>query len=183
MMPELSLNILDVVQNSIAYHATLVQISVTIDSYNNSLTIIIKDNGIGMSKEQLSHVTDPFYTTRTTRNVGLGVPFFKLAATLTGGRFYITSTQNVGTKIIAIFLLSSIDCMPLGDITSTLYSLITTNDTIDFLYTYSNNNKSFSFDTRELRKILDNIPFYATEVSTFIKNYLVEHQQEVDANS
>lgn len=180
MLPEISLNILDIVQNSIHAHANLIQITISNDTNANTLTVIIEDNGCGMTSEQVTQVIDPFYTTRTTRKVGLGVPFFRSAALITGGSFDIVSSLNSGTTITAVFLTSSIDCMPLGDITSTILILITMNETIDFLYTYSNQNKSFSLDTRELRQILGDIPFSTPDVKNFIQSYLYEHQLEVD---
>ena len=86
MMPEISLNILDVAQNSVSADATLIEISAEADTRKDRLVIMVRDNGRGMSPEQVSRVADPFYTTRTTRRVGLGVPFFKMAAELSGGR-------------------------------------------------------------------------------------------------
>lgn len=181
MLPEISLHILDVVQNSIDAHANLIEISIYTDFVNHTLSVTIKDNGCGMSSEQLEQVIDPFYTTRTTRNVGLGIPFFRFAALQTGGSFTISSTPNLETTVIAIFHQSNIDCIPLGDIISTILILITMNESIDFLYTYSNANKSFSLDTRELRLTLGNIPFSTPEIKDFIKCYLYEHQLEVDS--
>lgn len=180
MMTELSLNVLDVANNSVSARASLIEITVRIQESTDLLTIIICDNGCGMTKEKLSKVDDPFYTTRTTRNVGLGIPFFKQSALSTGGNFIIESAPEVGTKVVATFRLTHIDRMPLGDINSTIYTLITQNLDIDFLYTYELNDKLFQLDTREFRKILGNIPMNAPEVSDYIKEYLEENQHEVD---
>ena len=89
MMPEISLNILDVAENSTRAKASLVTIIVDVQTSPDTLTVVIEDDGCGMSEEQLSAVTDPFFTTRTTRKVGLGVPFFKQAAESTDGSFSI----------------------------------------------------------------------------------------------
>lgn len=180
MMTELSLNILDVTNNSIRASATEIVINLTIDADSDLLSILIKDNGKGMTKEQLSQVEDPFFTTRTTRSVGLGVPFFRLAALNTGGTFEIQSTQHVGTTVLATFCLSHIDRMPLGDITSTIHMLITMNDSIRFIYTYSYNGRKFVLDTKEFRDALGDIPFITKEVSTYIREYLEENKKEVD---
>ena len=102
-MQELSLNILDVAQNSIKAKATLITIRLHKNTKDKTLTISIEDNGCGMSKQQVEQVIDPFYTTRTTRKVGLGVPFFKMSAELTGGSFTIDSEPNVGTKVKALY--------------------------------------------------------------------------------
>lgn len=180
MLPELSLNILDIAENSIRANASLVQINITTDTTKDILSISIEDNGCGMSKEQIEQVEDPFFTTRTTRKVGLGIPFLKQAALGTNGTFHIRSKQNKGTQVITTFTLSHIDRMPLGDITSTIHTLVTFNTQTDFLYTYTYNKESFSLDTREFKKILDGVPLNTPEVSAYIKEYLIENKQDVD---
>lgn len=182
MLPEISLNILDVAQNSITAGATLTEITVDIDSTADKLTVCINDNGCGMNEEQLRAVTDPFYTTRKTRKIGLGVPFFKMAAENTGGSFSINSELGVGTKVKAVFGLTHIDRMPLGDMTFTIHTLVTLNCDIDFLYRYTVDGKSFTLDTREFREILGGVPFNTFEVSEYIKSYLTENSDEVNGD-
>lgn len=181
MMTEISLNILDVAENSIRAGAPLTEISVRADKAADTLTVIIKDNGCGMTKEQIERVTDPFYTTRKTRKVGLGVPFFKLAAEASGGSFEITSEVGVGTVVKAVFGLSNIDRMPLGDMTGTIHALVTLNPAVDFLYTYEIDGRGFTLDTREFREILGDVSFNEPEVSQYIREYLTENKAEVDA--
>lgn len=180
MMTELSLNVLDVANNSISARASMISILIQIQHKLDTLIIRIADNGCGMKEDQLEQVEDPFYTTRTTRNIGLGVPFFKMAALQTGGSFHIESTPNVGTTITAVFVLSHIDRMPLGDMNSTIHTLITLNPQIDFLYKYQFDDKEFQLDTKSFRQILGDIPLNAPEVSAFIKSYLKENQTEID---
>ena len=181
MMPELSLNILDVTENSIKADANQIEIVVAIDNLEDTLSIQIKDNGKGMSKEQLELVQDPFYTTRTTRRVGLGVPFLKQAALGTGGTFEIDSELGKGTKLEAIFKLSHIDRMPLGDITATIHALVVFNEGIRFLYTYQYDQNQFTLDTEEFREILgDGVSFGEPAVSKFIQEYLETNKSEVD---
>ena len=108
-MRELSLNVMDITQNSISAGATEIGISVFESEVSEELIITITDNGKGMTEEQVKSVTDPFYTTRTTRPVGLGIPLFKMEAEMTGGDFEIKSTVGVGTTVIARFVTSSID--------------------------------------------------------------------------
>jgi anti-sigma regulatory factor (Ser/Thr protein kinase) len=180
MMTEISLNVLDVANNSVRANADLIELSILIHRDTDTLTIIISDNGCGMTKEQLAKVEDPFFTTRTTRGVGLGVPFFKQAALSTGGSFSVESDIGVGTKVTATFVLSHIDRMPLGDMNSTVYTLITMNTQIDFLYTYEIDEKFFQLDTREFRRILGDVPLDAPQVSAYIKDYLEENQEEVN---
>lgn len=180
MMPELSLNILDVAENSIRANASLVIIKVKADIERDTLTVLIKDDGCGMSKEQAQQVTDPFFTTRTTRKVGLGIPFFKQAAEGTGGHFCIKSEEGVGTEVEAVFGLSHIDRMPLGDINATIHMLIVFNEQTDFCYTYSYGEQEFVLDTREFKEILGNVSLKEAEVSRFIKEYLDTNKEEVD---
>lgn len=180
MMTEISLNVLDVAENSIRAKADFIQISVTVDSVSDRMTIVIADNGCGMTAEQIAQVEDPFFTTRTTRSVGLGVPFFKYAAEITGGEFRIKSEPGKGTEVTAVFVLSHIDRMPLGDMNSTIQTLITFNTDIDFLYTYTIDEKSFSLSTSEFREILGEIPFDSPEVTAYIKDYLRENTEEVN---
>lgn len=180
MLPEISLNILDVAQNSVRAGAKLTEISVEIDTAADTLSVIIKDNGCGMTPEQVQRVADPFFTTRTTRKIGLGVPFFKMAAENTGGSFSIESEVGKGTVVTAVFGLSHIDRMPLGDMTFTIHSLVTLNRDIDFVYRYSVDGRSFALDTREFREILGGVPLNTPEVSAYIKEYLEENKAEVD---
>lgn len=180
MMTEISLNILDVVQNSVRAEAKCVEININVQKKADTLKVIIRDNGKGMSQVQLENVTDPFYTTRTTRKVGLGIPFFKLAAESTGGRFEILSEKGVGTKVTALFVLSHIDRMPLGNMVSTIHTLVTMNTDMDFIYTYTVDDESFTLDTRTFREILGDVPFNTPEVSKYIKEYLSENEKEVN---
>ena len=179
MMPEISLNVLDVAENSTRAEASLVIITVKADTASDELTIVIKDDGCGMTPEMVKNVTDPFFTTRKTRRVGLGVPFFKLAAEMSGGRFSIESEVGVGTTVTAVFGLTNVDRMPLGDMTSTMHSLITMHEDTDFLYTYSYDSDSFTLDTREFREVLGGVPFSEPEVSQYIREYLRENEAEV----
>lgn len=180
MMTELSLNVLDVAQNSVKAKASLIEISVVIDSAADRLSIVIKDNGCGMSGETLKNVTDPFYTTRTTRKVGLGVPFFKMAAEITGGSFEIVSELGKGTTVTAVFVLSSIDRMPLGDMPGTIETLVVYNTGIDFIYTYKVDDEQFVLSTSEMKEILGGIPLNNPEVAAYIRDFLRENTDSVN---
>ncbi len=183
MMTEISLNVLDVANNSIRAGADLIEISVHIQKALDMLTITIADNGCGMTQEQVNMVEDPFFTTRTTRKIGLGIPFFKMAALNTEGTFHIDSTLGIGTTVTASFKLSHIDRMPLGDMNSTIHTLITLNTQIDFVYTYGYDENSFTLDTRQFREILNEVPLNSPEVSDYIKEYLAENQRETDGGN
>ena len=180
MMTEIALNILDVAENSISAGASLITIEVRIRREQDRLSVVITDDGCGMDNEQVKRVQDPFFTTRTTRKVGLGVPFFKQAAESTGGSFEITSKKGTGTVVKADFVLSHIDRMPLGDINSVIYTLLTFNEAVAFHYIYEFDGKSFELDSREMKEILGHVPFQTPEVSAFIKEYLKENKWETD---
>lgn len=182
-MTEISLNILDVAENSTKAGASLVTITVEADFPADLLTVVIADNGCGMTPDEVSRVTDPFFTSRTTRKVGLGVPFFKYAAESTGGTFSIESQKNVGTTVTATFILSHIDRMPLGDINATIHTLVVYNPGTDFVYHYGYNGRSFTMDTREFKEILGDIPFDTPEISAYIMEFLNENKLETDGGA
>lgn len=158
-------------------------ITVETDFTLDRLTVSIKDDGCGMTPEQVNNVTDPFFTSRTTRKVGLGVPFFKYAAESTGGSFTIESRPGEGTEVTAVFVLSHIDRMPLGDMNATIHTLIVYHPNTDFLYTYQYNDQAFTLDTRQFREILGDIPFDSPEISAYIMDYLTENQLEADGGA
>jgi len=179
MMQELSMNILDVTENSVEAGASLVSICIDEQPEKDILTVTITDNGRGMTPEQVKNVTDPFYTTRSTRKVGLGVPFFKMAAELTGGKLDIQSTPGVGTHLSASFGLSSVDLMPLGNINETICTLIQCNPHIDFIYTRRLKDAEMTLDTREFRRILDGVELSDPQVSKFIREFLTENTSDL----
>lgn len=179
MMPEISLNVLDVAENSTRAGAAHVTITVTADTAADTLTIVIGDDGCGMTPEQVAQVTDPFFTTRKTRRVGLGVPFFKMAAEMSGGTFAIESEPGVGTTVTAVFGFSNVDRMPLGDMASTMHTLITMHEDTDFIYRYTYDGDRFELDTAEMREILGGVSFSEPEVSQYIREYLAENEAEV----
>lgn len=178
-MRELSLHVLDIAQNSLSAGATLIELAVEEDSTADRLTIRVADNGCGMSPEQLRQVSDPFYTTRTTRRVGLGIPLFRMAAELTGGTLTLTSRVGEGTEVTAVFGRSHIDRSPLGDMEGTVLMLIRTNPDRDFVYRRTVDGCFFSLDTRELRTVLGDVPFSNPEVAAWIGGYLSEHIREL----
>lgn len=186
-MRELSLNVMDIAQNSISAGASLITVAVEEDVLGDTLSISISDNGRGMTPEQVEHVTDPFFTTRTTRSVGLGVPLFKMEAEMTGGSFSIQSTLGVGTSTSAVFKPSSVDMIPLGDINGTIGMLVLMNPDLDFVYTRkkrleSGEEREFALRTQELREVLgEDVPLNAPDVTLWVKEYLEENTAELEA--
>lgn len=179
-MTELSLNVLDIAQNSIKANASLVTVAVEKHTDSHMLSISVEDDGCGMTEEQVAHVVDPFYTTRTTRKVGLGVPFFKMSAEMTGGNFSISSRVGVGTKLLAEYHYDHIDMMPLGDMAATMVSLVSVNPKIDFVYSFSCDGEGFAMDTREVKTVLEGMPVNSSEVLVFIRDFINENQSEID---
>lgn len=178
-MRELSLNVLDIAQNSISARADLIEIEILEGTDKNELLIGIYDNGKGMTAEQLEAVRDPFFTTRTTRKVGMGIPLFKMAAEMTGGRLEIESEVGKGTRVKAFFNTSHLDFIPVGDMASTMVTLITMNEDIDFLYKRSVDEKAFTLDTRSLKEILGGVPFSEPSISAWLKDYIEEKTKEI----
>lgn len=174
-MKELSLHILDLAENSVKAGATKINISIDEDTERDLLTIELEDNGEGMSEDLLKKVEDPFVTSRTTRKVGLGIPLMKAAALRCEGDFKISSVIGKGTKVISIFKHSHIDRAPIGDIGQTIISLINANEKIDIVYKHSYNGNCFVFDTREIKKILGDVPIRSVEVILWIKDYINEN--------
>ena len=181
-MKELSLNILDVAKNSTAAGATRVEISLEL-AESGILTVSIIDNGCGMSEETLMGVTNPFYTTRKTRKVGMGLPLLKMAAEQTGGELRISSSTekgNSGTSLSATFDTKSIDCMPLGDIISTICILIAGSPDVDFLFTDKRQSGCVQLDTAQLREVLGSeISLAEPEIQMWIREYLEEQYQSI----
>lgn len=180
-MKELSLNVLDIAQNSIVAGASLITIETLEAVADDRLTIRIADNGRGMSAEQVKSVIDPFYTTRTTRKVGLGIPLFKMAAEMADGGLEIASAPGVGTTVTATFRLSHVDRMPIGDMEGTVSALIHMNPELDFVYRRSFGEKAFTLDTRELREVLEGVPLNTPEVNAWINEFLSENLKEIKA--
>jgi len=182
-MLELSLHILDIVENSTRAGATNTEITLVENTYKDTLFLEIKDNGSGMSEDALKKVLDPFYTTKTVRNVGLGLPMLAQATERTEGHFIIESKGGEGTRVAASFKLSHIDRQPLGDIASTLVTLIAGNPDVDFIYRHQHNNREYVLDTNDVKKEIDDVPINHVEVLHFIREHVQEGMKEIGAEA
>jgi len=151
-MEDLSLHILDIVENSIAAMARRIEIRIDEDMAKDLLTIEIKDDGKGMDEQTLKKALDPFFTTRTTRRVGLGLSLLAQAAKDSEGTFDLSSRPGEGTTVNATFRLSHPDCKPMGDIGQTMQVLVISHPEIDFLYEHKSDNSTYRFDTREISR-------------------------------
>ena len=176
-MKELSLNVLDIAENSVKAGAKLIRI--LLDETDDTLTMTVADDGCGMREEIVRGVMDPFYTTRTTRKVGLGIPLLKLAAEQTGGNVHVTSRHESeypdshGTETVALFYKNHIDFTPMGDIISTVTTLIQGSPDIDFEFRHTSKEHKVLLDTRQMREILGaEIPLNDPEILSWIAQYL-----------
>ena len=176
-MKELSLNILDIAQNSVKAQAK--RLTISLEQRANWLTVTIADDGVGMSPAFAAEAANPFTTTRTTRKVGMGLPLFKLAAEQTGGTFSILSHQaqfegdEHGTTVTATFDTNHVDCEPLGDIVSTVLTLIQGNPELSLTYIMSRDGEEQQLSTDEMREVLGaDVPLNSTEVLAWAREYL-----------
>ena len=174
-MEDLSLHILDVVENSIAAQAKKIEIRVNEDVKANLLSIEIKDDGKGMSEEMVKKTLDPFFTTRTTRRVGLGIPLFAQAARECNGGFQIESEPEKGTRVLATFQYDNIDRKPWGGMTETLVTLIVGNPEIDFYYEHRKGSFVYTLDTAEIRSGLEGLPMNHPSVVEAIRRNIKEN--------
>jgi hypothetical protein len=180
-MKDLSLHILDIVQNSISAFATLIEITIEENHQDNSYWLRIKDNGKGMSQEMADKVTDPYVTSRTTRKVGLGLPLLKMNADRTGGHLKIRSEVGKGTEVEVLFILDHIDRLPLGDMASTIVLLASANPKIEFIYTHTVDDEQYIFDTREIKEVLGEVAINDNHIFKYLKEMINENLQEIKA--
>ena len=173
-MKELSLHILDIVQNSIAAEAGLITINIVEDLTADRFVIEVIDDGLGMDKELAERIKDPFTTGRKTRKVGLGVPLLYAACIRCDGNLEIQSEKGKGTKLIAWLKNSHIDRAPLGNMIETILTIVMGNPEIDLVYNHKWNGKAFCFDTREIKQALGDVPINEPQVLSWIKGFLEE---------
>lgn len=151
-MEDLSLHILDIAENSISASAKRIEIRIDEDKAKDLLTVEIKDDGKGMDEQTLQKALDPFFTTRTTRKVGLGLSLLAQAARQSDGKIELSSGPGKGTTVKAVFRLSHPDCKPVGDVHETMRTLVAGYPGTDFLYEHKKNGSIYRFDTRETHK-------------------------------
>ncbi len=180
-MEDLSLHILDVVENSTAAGARLIEIHIQEDLEKDQLMITIRDNGRGMDAAMLERVRDPFATTRTTRRVGMGLALLDQAAHEADGALEIRSTPGRGTQVVARFRNSHIDRKPLGDMAATMVALILGNPDVDFVYSSNVGGRAIELDTREIKAELGEVPISHPDVLILIRQLLEGRCADGDA--
>lgn len=181
MLEDLSAHVLDIAENSVMAKGTEIRVEILEERSRDKLTFSVEDNGKGMHEDFLSKVTDPFTTTRTTRRVGMGLPFLKQSAELCGGRLDIISEPGKGTKTTATFKMSSIDRPPLGDIPATMMALIMGSPEIHWIYIHKTDSGEFLLDTDEIIQALDGERemLRTPEVGLWIRGHIRENLNEI----
>jgi hypothetical protein len=178
---ELSLHILDIAMNSIRAGATEVAVEVVEDRARNLFTFVIRDNGRGMTEEQLARIHDPFFTTRDTRRVGLGIPLLKQTAEQAGGGLTVTSAPGRGTTVEARFELGHVDRPPLGDITATVWTLVVTNPRVEFEYRHAADGARFEMRTAELKRTLATSSLGKPRTAKALRKYIADNEERLAA--
>lgn len=178
-MKELSLHILDIVQNSLSANSKLIEIEINENFKDNVYSITITDKGIGMNKELLVNVTDPYYTTRTTRKVGMGISLFKQNAERSGGKLTIDSELGKGTVLEAIFEHNHIDRPQLGDIAGVVVLTAISNKNIRFIYRHTTDFGKYIFDTDEIKESLGELNINQAKIMSFLKEMIIENLKEI----
>jgi len=178
---ELALHILDIAENSSRAGASRIEVTIVEDTQRDVFVMEVADNGSGMDEETRSRALDPFFTTKKVRRVGLGLPMLKEAAERAGGEFSLESVPGSGTRVRAVFRHSHIDRQPLGDMAGVIAALVLGNPDMDIVYTHAKNGRTYVLDTREIRRVLGDIPLNTMEVVNLIRDNVREGIRELDA--
>lgn len=178
-MREISLHIIDIMQNSTAAKASLVKVMILANAETGMLEVVIEDNGCGMDNALLARVTDPFSTTRTTRKVGLGIPLFKASSEQSGGSFGITSQKGVGTVVTARFEIDNIDRPPLGDVAGVITDMAAAYPEVEIQLLLQCGSKKFIFNSREVRQSLGEVPMTEFTVVQWLREFIGEGLEDI----
>lgn len=178
-MEDLSLHILDIAENSLNAGATEVSITIDEDTQSDLLTVEVMDNGKGMDTDTSHNVMDPFYTTRTTRSVGLGLPLLNEAARLANGSVKVASVPGKGTTVTATFQLSHIDRKPLGRMADTVTAIIAGRPDVDVRYRHQRGDAVLAFTTKDIRERFEDLPLNSARVLGFIREYLTQEDNDL----
>lgn len=178
-MREIALHLLDIAQNSVAAQSRSISVQVIEDLFHDRMIVSVSDDGNGMDSQTVQQVQDPFYTTRMTRSVGLGIPLLKLAAEAAGGNLRLHSQPGKGTWMQAELQHSHIDRMPLGDLPATCLSLLVSHPQINWTFLYrvvdpDEHSRDFLFESAALKRELGNISLTEPEVLAYLRNLFEE---------
>ncbi|MDR1346114.1 MAG: ATP-binding protein [Bacteroidales bacterium] len=174
-MKDISMHIMDILQNSTRAGAKTVELDLYIDTKKDTLTIIFKDDGCGMDEATMAKALNPFFTTRTTRDVGLGLSLLKQNAELAGGTLSMTSAPGVGTTVTAVMGYSHIDRQPLGDIAGTVVLTASAYPDIRFIFHFRKDEIDYTFDTQEINEALDGLSIQQPEIIQYLREMVEEN--------
>lgn len=178
-MNDLSLHILDILQNSISAGASSILLLIEERTTQDELIMVIEDNGRGMNEEQVARLADPFYTSRTTRKVGLGIPLLKQSAVQSGGALEVESQPGRGTKVTALFRHSNIDRPPMGDVANAFMLTVSSNEDIRFVLKYIYDGREYDFDSFEVKEVLDGLPLSEPAVVKMLTEMIDENIKDL----
>lgn len=178
-MLDLSLHLMDIIQNSLKAGATRIDVCVAAEPADDCLTMTVRDNGCGMARSLLERAVDPFTTTRQTRTVGLGLPLLRDQCELTGGCLTLASEPGAGTTVQAVLGLSSIDRLPIGSISETMTLLVLADPAVDYRVTLRSPAGTMVLDWADLRGQLGDVPLNAPEVIEWLSSYLDEQHMHI----
>jgi len=181
-MRELSLHLLDIAENSVAAGATHIIISVEEKTKADSIRLIVKDDGKGMNAETVKQVLDPFFTSRTTRKVGLGLPLLKEAAEGCEGALTLASQPGEGTVVEVVFKRSHIDRMPLGDLGTTFLNLLIAYPHVHWHFSHQVDERKFDLDDGEIKQELEGVSLTEPAILSFLRGYIETGLAEVVSN-
>ena len=171
-MHEISLHILDIVENSTNAGADKVNLFIDEDSQKDEFRLTISDNGKGMDANSVARVTDPFVTSRTTRKVGLGLPLLEMTTKMCDGRMSVESEPGRGTTVTASWRLTHLDRPPLGNLVGTLKTIIVLNPQLLLRYCHKVDGRALSFDTLEFQAAMGELSFSQPEVIEWLDQFL-----------
>lgn len=181
-MIEISLHLLDIVQNSIKAGAKNIYINIFEDTKQNVLKMTVRDDGCGMSKELIKKVADPFANLNQTRTAGLGLSLLKTSCVECGGKFEIESEKGIGTTVTAEYVYDSVDRQPLGDMAFTVTSLLLCNLDTRFVYAHTFNHKSFEFDSDKYSAAANKAVRSGEDLNEWLENLLNEKIRDIHKN-
>lgn len=178
-MKELSSHFLDIIENSLKACAGTVSLTINAHTEKDLLEVVIQDDGVGIDAETLQKVSDPFYTTRKTRKIGLGIPLFREACLACEGSFEIHSEVGKGTTIKAAFKISHIDRLPLGSMGETVVAVVCNVHFKRLVIALSNNLEQFVLDTDQIKRIIEPVDITHPEVLCWLKHYVDENVNKI----
>lgn len=175
MMQDFAMHLLDLAHNSISAKATKLLIDINESPSNDRFEIGLTDDGCGMDEETLKKARNPFYTSRTTRRVGLGIPLLEGTTKQCAGKFHLKSTPGKGTFIGSTMPYKCIDRPPLGDVGQCVAMILQAAPTIHLTFDYTYENETFSLDSDEIKATLGDVSIDEPEILLFIQSYVQEH--------